>query len=99
LIVSEEILDEYERVLNRPKFKLPTWVIQDLLGLIRASALWVAPQRGVESSLRDRSDIKFLEAALGARADLIVSGDKELLDLGIFEGVDIIPPREFLLQL
>lgn len=31
LILSEEIMTEYEDVLNRPKFNLPVWVVEELL--------------------------------------------------------------------
>jgi predicted nucleic acid-binding protein len=36
-----------------------------------------------------------LEAAAAARADLIVSGDKHLLDLVAWEGIRILSPAEF----
>ena len=42
------------------------------------------------------SDNKFLEAAVSGRAKWLVSGDNDLLDLGEFEGIIVIPPWEFL---
>ena len=38
MILSPEIMAEYENVLNRPKFKLPKWMIQDLLAYIHDCA-------------------------------------------------------------
>jgi putative PIN family toxin of toxin-antitoxin system len=96
LILSEEIRDEYAAVLNRPKFKLPPWVVQELLGHIRDQAEWIVQSSEIKAVARDPSDNKFLEAAVTGQADWLVSGDKDLLDLGEFDGIPIIPPREFL---
>jgi putative PIN family toxin of toxin-antitoxin system len=99
LIVSEEIVSEYEQVLKRPKFKLPEWVVQELLDYIHSKSQWVEPHAIIESVVRDPFDAKFLEAAIAGHADWIVSGDKDLLELGQFETVAIISLREFLLHL
>ena len=44
---------------------------------------------------RDRTDDKFLELAVNGRADLIVSGDNDLLGLNTFRGFRIVTPAEF----
>ena len=96
LIVSAEIMVEYEAVLRRPKFKLPGWVIQELLGYIHEHAEWVTPDREIHKIARDPSDNKFLEAAVSGQANWLVSGDNDLLDLSEFEGIPVIPSWEFL---
>jgi predicted nucleic acid-binding protein len=48
---------------------------------------------------RDPDDDKFVDAALVSSADTIVSGDRDLLDLGTVSGIAIVTPREFLVQL
>ena len=96
LILSEEIIAEYTAVLIRPKFGLPRWVIQELLGYIREKAEWVVPSGEIAAVARDPSDNMFLEAAVAGQADWIVSGDNDLLDIGEFEGIPIIPPLELL---
>lgn len=96
LLLSENIMTEYEAVLSRPKFNLPTWVVQELLGYIRGKAEWVAPSSEIEAVTRDPSDNKFLEAAITGQADWLVSGDQDLLDMEEYEGISIIPPHEFL---
>src|SRR4051812_32686030 len=45
---------------------------------------------------RDPKDDKFLEAAVNGRADVIVTGDKDLLDLNPFRGVAIVTPAAYL---
>lgn len=42
------------------------------------------------------SDDKFLECALAARAEAIISGDRHLLALGEFRGIPILTPAEWL---
>jgi predicted nucleic acid-binding protein len=47
-------------------------------------------------SLTDPEDDKFLEAAVNGRANVIVIGDKDLLDLNPFRGVAIMTPADYL---
>ncbi len=96
IVVSEEILAEYEAVLRRPRFGLPSWVVQELLGYVRGHSAWAEPSTELSVKLRDPADMKFLEAALTGQADLIVTEDKDLLGLGEFQSIRIIPPWEFL---
>jgi len=96
LILSADILAEVEAVLNRPVFKLPPWVVQELLDYIRAQATWAAPGSELGVELRDPADTKFLQAALSGQSDLIVTEDKDLLDIGKFQGVRIVPPWDML---
>ena len=44
---------------------------------------------------RDPDDDKFLELAVNGRADVIVSGDDDLLALDTFRGIPIITPAAF----
>ena len=44
---------------------------------------------------RDPNDDKFLEAAVNGRADVIVSGDGDLLDLDPFRGIAILTPTAY----
>ena len=45
---------------------------------------------------RDPKDDKFLEAAVNGRADVIVTGDKDLRDLNPFRGIAIVTPAAYL---
>jgi putative PIN family toxin of toxin-antitoxin system len=45
---------------------------------------------------RDPDDDRVLQCALAAGAEAIVSGDRDLLDLGAFRGTPIMSPRRFL---
>lgn len=48
---------------------------------------------------RDPKDNKFLELALNGRADVIVSGDSDLLILNPFRGISIVQPAAFMQML
>jgi len=48
------------------------------------------------SACRDPKDDKFLELAVGGNADLIVTGDNDLLALNPFRGIPILTPDAFL---
>jgi putative PIN family toxin of toxin-antitoxin system len=87
---------EYEAVLNRPKFNLPQWVIQELLSYIHSHADWVTSVGKEWTLARDPSDEKFLATAVSGQVDWLVSGDADLLVLDEIEGIPIIPPWEFL---
>ena len=45
---------------------------------------------------RDPKDNKFLEVAVNGKADFIITGDKDLLVLNPFQGIEIITVNEFL---
>jgi putative PIN family toxin of toxin-antitoxin system len=96
VIVTTDIVDEYFEVLNRPKFELKQEVIDKVARYIYQFSEFVAPEEKLQFVQPDPKDDKFLEAAIAGKADLIVSGDKHLLDLKKYRSVRIITGREFL---
>ncbi len=48
------------------------------------------------SDCRDPDDNKFLELALSANADCIITGDKDLLELAPYKGIKILSANDFL---
>ncbi len=48
----------------------------------------------VDVTIDDEEDMKFLEAAVGGEADVVVTSDRHLLDAGEADGVRIITPEE-----
>jgi predicted nucleic acid-binding protein len=55
----------------------------------------VAPATLSGAVCRDPDDDHVLAAALGASADLILTGDKDLLVLRVYQGIRIRSPRQF----
>lgn len=48
----------------------------------------------VDVELDDEEDMKFLEAAVGGEAEMVVTSDRHLLDAGEADGVRIVTPEE-----
>ncbi len=96
LFINSPILDEYTRVLRRPLFALPELVIEDFLDYVYHHAHFVPPTSFVHLVHQDPSDDKFLDCALLAKADYLVTGDPHLLNLCSFQQTKILPPHEFL---
>ncbi|MCG6162077.1 putative toxin-antitoxin system toxin component, PIN family [Leptospira bandrabouensis] len=95
--ISNEILDEIEETLTKPKFKLPNDFIQFSLGEIRNSTTIIKNKPLKDYlNLRDRDDFHILETAFSANVDFIITGDKDLLTLEKIKGLKIITPDEYL---
>jgi putative PIN family toxin of toxin-antitoxin system len=95
IIVSESILAEISRKLNEKtaEFEMETEVANEWLDLIVIEAIFVQPQEKIWAC-RDPDDDMFLEAAVEGRADFIVSGDKDLTDMGEFREIKLVKPRQ-----
>lgn len=97
VLVSEATLEELADVLSRPKFDAYVSIAerQEFLRLLGHIAELVPIVRTVRHC-RDPRDDKFLELALNGQADLIVSGDRDLLELDPFQGIRILNPAGYL---
>jgi len=95
LVVSAAIVDEYISVLKRPKFQIEHTEIDDFTALLLDKAEFVIPVDEIKAVNDDASDNKFIEAAITGKANLIVSGDKHLLELESFQDIPIITAKEF----
>lgn len=96
-LVSAATLAEIGDVLRRPeigRFVQPEKV-EPYLAQIRSVALFIANPRVIRAC-RDSRDDKFLEVAVHGRADLILTGDQDLLALDPFHGIRILTPADYL---
>jgi uncharacterized protein len=102
LLYSEPLLEEIADVLARPRFrdkyKVSADDISDILSLIVQEGEEISPSGSIEAC-RDPKDNKVLEAAFYGRADVIVTGDKDLFALHPFEGIQVLSPAAFLILL
>ena len=102
IVYSERLLEELVDVLARPrigkKYGVHAEDIEDMVSLILLRGEPVVPARHIQAC-RDPADDMFLEAAVAAGADVIVSGDEDLLALDPFEGIPIVGASGFLAML
>jgi putative PIN family toxin of toxin-antitoxin system len=97
LFVSPAIRKEFETALKK-KVGLLAEEIQEALLLLEEAAKTCDPAKRnirVIGVCRDEADHAVLEAALACRAEFIVTGDKDLLELKGFRKIRIVTPREF----
>ena len=94
LCVSAPILAEYEGVLLRPKLRLDMVRVSWLLDLMRKEGVLIAPVRAVKES-PDEADNRFLECAVAAGADYLVTGNTKHFPRE-FETTKIVTARRFL---
>ncbi len=95
LVTSEFILNELaEKLIN--KFKYSAELADEVVTLLRSRMQVVAPAALSSPISRDPDDDNILAAAVTGNCDCIISGDKDLLVLKQFEGINIFSPRDFL---
>jgi len=94
LYVSGPILEEYQRVLARPRFQIRKGRQQQLLQLLKNRAHSIEPSCRLAVTT-DPADNIFLECAEAARADYLVTGNTRHFP-PFWRQTKIITPREFL---
>jgi uncharacterized protein len=97
LIATTETLRELIEKLHSPKFD--RYVQRErrdaLLERVASLVEIIDVLQSIRAS-RDPKDDKFLDAAVNGRADVIVTGDRDLLDLSPFRGIAILMPTAYL---
>lgn len=78
LVVGEVVLHELRRVF-RNKFRLPAALIDDIEDLLRDHEVVPKPARAGSIKVRDPDDRWIVASAVAAQADLLVTGDRDLL--------------------
>ena len=96
LIISPAQIGELTEVLRRPHFKFEPDEMEALLDWIKSDAILVTPQKIPKPVSRDPKDDFLLAAAVAGKADALVTGDKDLLVLGSYEGIPIMTSSKFL---
>ncbi len=94
LIISEMLIDEVRNML-RDKIGTPPDSIADVIVLLREGSLLSEPSHVVDLPIHDAQDKALVSAALDGRADLFVTGDREILELSGSGTMKIVSPRMF----
>jgi putative PIN family toxin of toxin-antitoxin system len=103
LISSPALLAELAEVMNRPKFQAilvrSNTDPDQTLGELRRLVEIIDPPPLPAPVSRDPSDDEVLALAAASQADLIITGDADLLTLGSHAGIAIIDPAEALTRI
>jgi putative PIN family toxin of toxin-antitoxin system len=103
LVVSEAILREYQETLLykhiQAMHQRNAHVVERIVANFRKLSILVEPSEEVDVITSDPDDNKFLAYALTGCAEVIVSGDSDLLSLKQYQGIHILPPHTFLMFL
>lgn len=97
LLFSDATMNELAEVLSRPKFdhyvsrENRKQFVSELCSIVE-----FVPIIQLVRECRDPKDDKFLEVALNGRADLIITGDADLLAMHPWRGIAIVSPAEHL---
>lgn len=95
LTTSAAILQEIAEVL-RAKFQRSERDVEQAMQHLSHIAETVIPSETVNALTDDPDDNAIIECALAAEANVIVSGDRHLLRLGQFGGIQIMKVADFL---
>jgi len=98
LIYSKEIIDELSEVLER-KFRWSEDEINKTVSFIQQIGHQVETTGTLQVIEADPDDNIIIETAMIGEADLIVSGDRHLIKMGQYEGIEVVTPAEFLKRL
>ena len=97
IVASTLTWGELTEVINRSKFDKYIPKIQRLLFLdtVKEKVIFIEPTETI-TDCRDPKDNKFLELAVAANADYIITGDLDLLILNPFRTITILKSGEFI---
>jgi putative PIN family toxin of toxin-antitoxin system len=94
LIVGEVVISELRRVL-RERIKLPAGTVTAIEELLRDQVVVPKPAQPHPVPIRDADDQWVLASAVAGRADVLVTGDSDLLDIASQSPLRIVNPRSF----
>lgn len=86
-LIEQVLLPKFDRDVTRERREALLQRIASLVEIIEVL-------QHVRAS-RDAKDDKFLEAAVNGRANVLVTGDRDLLDLNPFRGIAILTPADY----
>ena len=92
LVVGETIVEELERILGE-KLRMPDVRVREVVGFVRDQADIVTPVAPATWPDTDPADRWIAAAVIVGAVDVLVTGDRDLLDARPAAGVRIVTPR------
>ena len=94
LVISSPLIDELKNILHT-KIGIPQEIISDFIELLTQDSIFSEKTSLTHIDIRDEDDIIIISTALNENAEIFITGDKELLELGIIQSMRIVSPRMF----
>jgi uncharacterized protein len=94
LVTGDVVLDELARVLGT-RIGLPPARVDEILAFLRGHEVVPRPTEPSQVAIRDEDDRWVLASAVSGAADVLVSGDRDLLDAAAGAPIKIVDPRGF----
>ena len=95
IVLSKEILNEYQRVAEELSKKISSIDIEPIIELLTIYGEIVETESISVTVCEDPDDNMFLECAIASNSKIIVSGDNHLLKISGYQGIDVVKPRAF----
>lgn len=95
IAVCDQVREEISQALTH-KMAWRSERLNQTLAFYFDNALWVPISGRIRGVCRDPDDDAIIECAVNAKAELIISGDKDLLTLKQYDHIRIITPRQYL---
>ena len=94
LVISSPLIAELKNIFHT-KIGTPQEIISDFIELLTQDSILPEKTTLTNIDIRDKDDIVIISTALNGNAEIFVTGDKELLELGIVQSMQIVSPRMF----
>jgi uncharacterized protein len=95
LLTGEIVIEELCRTLSR-KFGIPPHIVNGYETFLRGYRIESKPRHLPDLDLSERNDLMVVGSAISAKAEILITGDREMLALKKKpEGLRILSPREF----
>jgi len=95
LVISPSIFEEYRRVAGELSKQFPSVEISSILELVAINADMVPDTTLPTPVCTDSDDDKFLACAVTAKARIVCSGDKALLNTSGYRNIQVLTPTVF----
>lgn len=94
LVVSDHLIKELSRIL-KDKFRASPELISDVVWLLQQDTISAPATPIADLPLSDIADVAIVSSAINGIADILITGDKEILGLKRVGPMKILSPRQF----
>ena len=94
IFISDFIFGEVKEKLIK-KIKLPPETVDEIISYLGEQAIVINPKNLVSGVCRYPDDDNIISLGIAAKAEYIVTGDRDSLDMGQYASLHMVSPKEF----